>query len=149
MLVGVVCFGGTDGRIAKHLDGAPQFPTQIVQVRDVVIGVGNQDGHALLLAMLAGDAMEFEGTGEIIQADVTEGQVAEHGGQAFGVVMLEKFVVGALVELDCLGETILAVVDVADVDVETRQAALVALPLEDFAGSFTGGQSVVEAAQQQ
>ncbi len=138
-----------DRSLAQHLDGAPEFTAQKIQVRDVVVGIRDQDRHAFLLTVLASLAMEIESLGEIVQADAAEREVAERSGNALRVVMLDQFLVGTLVEFHCLGKAVLPVIDISDIDFQPRQPSDVALFLEDRSRTFARRECVVVAPQQE
>src|ERR1700691_3177548 len=116
----------------QHLDGASILASQKIEIRDVVIGIRDQNRHASLRALLAGNAVKFQSFRKVVQADIAKGKIAENRGQRLPIVMLQQFLVGTLVKCERLGEAIASVVDVAKVDFEPRQAERISLFLEDF-----------------
>src|ERR1700678_3072514 len=133
----------------QHLDCASILASQKIKIRDVVVGISNQNRHTSLRALLAGNAVKFQGFGKIVEADVAKRKIAENRGQRFSVVMLQQLLVRSLVKFQGLGEAIAPVVDVAKVYFEPRQAERISLLLEDFCRTPSFGQSLIVASEQQ
>src|SRR5262249_52172194 len=142
-LIGIVgglraLFGG-----AQHLDGPSVFSAQKVEIGNVVVGIGNQDRHALLFAVPTSLAVHLQRLRELVQVHVAEGKIAHDGRQSFGIVERNQLVVSALVTNQRVGEAVLAVIDVADVDIEAGEPQAVTLPGEELTRAISGAKRAI------
>ncbi len=136
LMVGVA--GGLAGapRRVELLDSDAVFAAEIMEVRDVVVGLRHQQRHAVLLAQLASLLVAIQRSGKIIQINQTHRQIAEDGGHCFAVFVGHQADVGALVVCDRFFEPVLAVIDVANVDFQPRQAPCIVEPRKDVPRAF-------------
>src|SRR5579859_4484307 len=105
-------------RLVIELDGPQVLAAEIVQVSDVVIGLCNQQRKPVLQAMLAGQTVGFFRAVEIVQAVIANGQVPEHGSDVQRLAILQELLIGGLIDLDSLLETVLAEINIGDVAVQ-------------------------------
>ena len=145
IVVGVAGFAG----VAQHVNGPAIFAAQIVEPGDVVVGLRDQHGHAMALAPFVGLLVARERAGKIVERDLAGGHVAQDSGDGFGVWLGKQLLIGTLIAGQGLSETILAMVDVADVDIQARQPPAVSAGLEDAPGFFSGGKGFIVLAEQQ
>ena len=133
---------GAASRI-ERLDCAAVFPAQVVQVGNVVVGLRDQQGHAVLFADRAGSPVGGECPGKVVQADEADGHVAENHSHGLVVLVRRKALIGPLVMREGFLESILAVIDVADVDFEPRQAEGLIEPGENIPRPVRGIEGAV------
>ena len=89
-----------------------------------------------MLALLAGDAVKLQGFRKVIQADVAKGEITQDSRQRLTVIMLQQFMIRALIDCERIGKSVLPVVNVTEVDFEACQASRISLPLEDCPGAL-------------
>ena len=89
-----------------------------------------------------------EGAREIVERDQANGYVVHGDGEALGIVERKQSLVGALVARQPFLEAILAMVNVANVDLNVGQALLIVQAREDFFGAFGGLEGFVVLAKQ-
>src|ERR1700746_3515917 len=99
--------------------------------------------------MPARGLVQFEGFGEIVETDVEKRQIAEDSRQTFGIIVGQHLLVSALVKCERLGEPILPVIDISNVDIQPSQPTSISLLLEDCARTVPGGECLIVPAQQQ
>src|SRR5258708_592671 len=116
--------GGFTGapRGVERLDGAAVLAAKVVEIGNVVIRLGHEKRHVVLLTEGAGPLIRGQGTRKIIQTDQADCHVAEDDGDSFGVFVRHQFGVSALIVRDRFFEPVLAVIDVPDVDFQAGQA---------------------------
>jgi len=105
----------------------------VVEVRDVVIGLGDQKRHVVRLAISLRFAIGLERVVELIQADRAHRQVDQRRAHVLRPADLHQLLVRARVERARFLEAILAEKNVADVAVEARETKRVAAPFENLA----------------
>ena len=135
--------GGTE-----HFDGPAVFATKVVEVGDVVVGLGDQQCHTLLHAHFTGALVGGEGARKIVQGDQTNRHVVERDREAFGIPQRDQGFIGALVTSEAFLKAVLAVVDVAEIDFDVREALAVAELRENLFGAFGGFKRLVVTPQQ-
>src|SRR5260370_7584029 len=108
-------FPGAPGGV-ECLDGAAVLAAKVVEIRNVVIRLGHEKRHVVLLAEGAGSLISGQGARKIIQTDQADSHVAEDNGDAFGVFVRHQFGVSALIVRDRFFEPVLPVLDVPDLD---------------------------------
>src|SRR5258707_4869951 len=115
--------GGLAGapRRIEHLDGLAIFAPEIVEVSDIVIGLRDQPWHAVLFAQLASLLITIQRPRKIVQIDQGHSEVAEAGGHAFPVLVGHQPNVGTLVMGERFLESVLTVMNVAQVYLQTGQ----------------------------
>src|SRR5882724_7099924 len=130
--------GGLAGapRRIEHLDGLAIFAPEIVEVSDIVIGLRDQQWHAVLLAQLASLLITIQRPRKIVQIDQAHRQVAEDGGHAFPVFVGHQPNVGTLVMGDRFLESVLTVIDVAYVYFQTGQTPGIIETRKDHPGTL-------------
>src|SRR6202795_2351263 len=133
-MIGVAGYFAGAARGKKHFDGAAVFASKIVQVGDVVIGLIAQQWHPEALARFASFLITCERPGKVIQADQAHRHVAEDDGYTFCVLIRQQTFISALVLRNSLLEAILAVKDVAKIDIETCETPRVVETGEDSSG---------------
>ena len=108
-----------------EFDRSGVLATQIVEVGDVVVRLGDQKVQPVLGAMLTGALVCCESFREFVQADVTDGQVVERHGDVAGFSQCLRLFEGALVERQGFLEPVLPEIKVRQVGVEPCQPHLV------------------------
>src|SRR5438552_17084113 len=86
--------------------------------------------------------------GKIVKGDLTGGDVVEDGGDGFRIGLGKQLLISALITGKRLGEAILAMVDIAEVDLQSGKAPEIATGLEDTPRFLGGGKSFVVLAKQ-
>src|SRR5277367_2932796 len=147
-MIGVVGYFAGATRSEEHFYRATVFAAEIVEIRDVVVGLIAKKGHVVANAEFTGSAIAIERLGKIVQADEAHGHVVEGDGGALPIFVMGERFVGTLVVEHGFFETVLAVEDVADVVVETGDAAGFADLREDFSRAFGRFESAVVFAEQ-
>jgi len=87
-----------------------------------------------------GFLVRFQGARKIIERDQASGHVAERCGGAFGIGARQKFLIGTLVACQGLGEAVLAVIDISDVQFKPRDAPAVIAAGKDVPRPVGGSQ---------
>ena len=146
-MVGVARGGAELASGLIEFDGSRVFPPQVVQVGDVIVRLGNQQRHAVLLAIGASFLIGLQGLSELIQADVAHRQVAQRDGDIFRLAPLAEFAVGALVGLERFREAILTVQDIADVQFQARQPHPISVLFKDLPRFLGVGEGLFIPAQ--
>src|SRR5260370_8590853 len=142
--------GGFTGapRGVERLDGAAVLAAKVVEIRNVVIRLGHEKRHVVLLAEGAGSLISGKGARKIIQTDQADSHVAEDNGDAFGVFVRHQFGVSALIVRDRFFEPVLAVIDVPDVDFQAGQAPWIVQTRKYLPGAISGLKRPVVLAQE-
>ncbi len=146
-MVFVIILAAGLARVAQHLDGAAVVAPQVIEPGDVIVGLRNQAGHAVLLAELAGLLVRGQSAGEFIERDLTGRDVAQYRSGGFGVGVQEKLFMGPLVACQGFCEAVLTMVDVADVDIEPGNTPAVSAGLENSPRFCGRGEGFVVLAQ--
>ncbi len=90
--------------------------------RDVVIRLRHQQRHGVFFADFARLLVILQRPREIIQANQTRRHITQHDSHTLGVLMrLKRAFIRFFVMCNCLDKAILAVKNVAEIDIETRQ----------------------------
>src|SRR3569833_3614157 len=137
-MVGIVVLAVGFANPAKEIEGLRELAAQIVQVGDVVVGLGGEQRHAVLLANGAQLPVSTEGARVVIESDLTDGDVVQCYTDCFGVTEGKQLIVSEGVGIESLAKLIAAVVDVRDVDVEAGQTEGFAEFGEEAAGALGG-----------
>src|SRR5260370_12988864 len=130
-------FPGAPGGV-ECLDGAAVLAAKVVEIGNVVIRLGHEKRHVVLLAEGAGSLISGQGARKIIKTDQADCHVAEDNGDAFGVFVRHQFGVSALVVCDRFFEPVLAVIDVPDVDFQASQAPWIVQTRKYLPGAISG-----------
>src|ERR1051326_7394370 len=73
-------------------------------------------------AVLARQTVRLFGAWKIVQADVTDGQVTQDGGNIQRFTAVKKFVIRAFIEVNGVLKPVLTVIDIGDIAVEPCQS---------------------------
>src|SRR5689334_6868924 len=82
-------------------------------------------------AMLARQTVGLFRAGKIIQADITDSQIAQHRGDIQRLAALQKFAVRPLIEVYCFLKAVLPVINIGDVAIEPGQTEAVFMEVKD------------------
>ena len=135
-------------RGAIELDGAGVLASQVIQIGDVVIGMGHQQRHVVALRVGPHFVIRLQRLVELVQADLAGGHVLQRDGHVLGLVAdAGKRRVGALVPFQGLFKAVLTVENVAHVGVQPRQPEVVAVFEKNVSGSLRAGERFVIPAQ--
>ena len=88
-----------------------------------------------------------QGPREIVHGDQAHGHVVERDGQFFRIAMREQVLIGALIMQQRFGETVLAMIDVANVVFQACQPACIAQLVECFLRALSESKRLVVTAQ--
>ncbi len=116
-----------------ELEGQRVLAPQVMQIGDVVVGLHDQAREPVRFAERSRFAMDGQGLGEVVQADVAHRHVTERDGHVVGRADFPQRGLCALVQREGLREPVAAIVEVRDVDVQTCEAEPVPQALEDGA----------------
>ena len=97
----------------------------------------------MLCAKGTSSLVSCQGARKVVQADQADRHVAEHDGNTFHIFVRNQALVGALVVSDGFLKPILAVVDIADIDFQSREAPLVIEAREYFSGTLSGPKRLI------
>src|SRR6266850_19709 len=128
-------FAGAPGGV-QRLDGAAVFSAQIVEIRDVVVRLRDEQRHIVLLAERTRSLIRRERTRKIVETDQADGHVAEEYSESLGVLVRHQTCIGALVVRDRFLEAVLTVIDIADIDFEPGQTPGIVQAFKYLAGAF-------------
>ena len=107
-----------------------------MQICNVVVGLGDQHPHVVPFTVRSGLDIDAERSGELIETDMTNSNVAESDGNVLGLTQALKLAIGAFVQLQRVLESVLTVVDVSQVQVEPCQTQAIAILLENLPSFF-------------
>ena len=133
---------------AQHFDRATVFAAEIVKVGDVVVALGHEQRHAVADAHLPSALVGGERAREIIQRNQADSHVVKRDGEAFGIAKRQQHLVGALVAGEALLETVLAVINVAEIDFDVGPTLVVAQVAKDFLGVLRCRESLIVFSEQ-
>src|SRR5947209_4597277 len=102
----------------------------------------------MALTPFAGLLIAGKRAGKIVKGDLTGGDVAEDGGDGFRIGLGKQLLISALIAGKRLGKAILAMVDIAEVDLQTGEAPKVSAGLKDTPRFLGGGKGFVVLAKQ-
>ena len=108
-------------RRAKHIDRPAVFAAQKIEIGDVVICLSNQEGHAMLFAILASVLVSFKRLLKFAKAYEADRQIAQYRSDAFSILVFGDALIGFAVAGQRICKPVLAVVHIADIDFEPRQ----------------------------
>src|SRR5207302_4956759 len=138
---------GPSSRV-EGFDRAAVFATQVIEVGDVVVSLGDKERHVVLLAKRAGPLVSGQSPWKIVQTNQANRHIAEDHGNSFHVLVRQQPLIGAFVVSDGFFKTILPVIDVADVDFQPRETPLVIDTSEYLSGAFRSLKRLIVFAKQ-
>ena len=147
LVIAVAQFFALFARSSIQLNRSRRFAAQVVEISNVVVSLKYEQRHALLLAVGPGFLIGFQCPRKIIQADVADGQIAECDGSILRFALGTEFVKGTLIEFECLFKAILAIKDIAQVAIETRQSQPVPVSFENLPSVRSAFEGFVILAQ--
>ena len=147
-VIGVVYLFCRQARGAQHFDGLAVLAALEMEISNVVVSLGNQQRHSVLCTKPAGLTVGIHRLREGMQADVAGGHVAEDGGDSFRIFLIQQPAISAFIAGLGIVESVLAVVDVADIDIQPGEPPGIAFGGEDLPRPFRRGGGPVVFAQQ-
>ena len=112
-------------------DGASIFAAEVVQIRYVVLDLGQKERRMLPCAKFPGFAVDLQGLGKLIETDVGDTEVAEDNRGIEDLSLFFEDGISALIKCDGFLKTVLTMTDISDIRIETGQAKPVAMFFED------------------
>src|ERR1700683_152279 len=139
-MVGIADLFGIDASRSKHFNRPAILAPLVMKVSNVVVRLSYQHGHVVLGTELAGLLVRIQSFGKFTQTDVASSHVAEDRGNPLGILLRRQSLIRTLIASQSLCKSVLPVVDVADVDLETRESPGVAFGSKDLTRAFPGGE---------
>src|SRR5436190_402419 len=119
-----------------------------MKISDVIVRLGYQQRHAVLLAEISRSLIRFQRALKIVQADKAYRHVVQSYADAFCVLEGQQLLIRAVIACQRFSQASSAMQDVGDVDLQTRQPQILTGPLENLSGSLCGRQRPLVLAQQ-
>ena len=96
-VIGIACLFAPLPCRFVHLNCDGVFAAEIMEIRNVVVGLGDEDAHIVALTMTSGLDIDVQRAGELIEADVANGNVPECDGDVLGLTQALKLPIRAIV----------------------------------------------------
>ncbi len=109
-------------RLLESPQGAGVLAAQVVEIGDVVLDLEGGDGEAVLAEVAARLIIGSGGSLEIVQILVADRQIAQRPADVARLAVELDLFVARLEMLERLGETVLACLDVAEIEVQPGEA---------------------------
>src|SRR5882724_10282187 len=148
MVVSVADLFRIEASSPHHRDRPAVLPAQVIQIRNVVVGLRYEQRHAVLFAKLARLLIRIERARKLIEADVACGHIAENRRNSLWILLRRQPLVRAFIARQCLSKPVLPEMDIAYVDLETGEPPGVALGGKNLARPVARRKSTAVFAHQ-
>src|SRR5258706_11443129 len=128
--------GATRGE--EHFNGAAVFAAEVIEIRNVVVGLVAKTRQVMTHAKVTGFLVALQRTREVVQVDQAHGHVVQRDSHVFPISKGGERFIGALVLSESLLKAILPMENVSDVVIQAGQAPLFSELREDLPRAFGG-----------
>src|ERR1700726_2991684 len=108
----------------KHFNGSAVFAAEIIEIRNVVVGLVAKARQVMTHAKITSFLVAVQRTREIVQVDQAHGHVVQRDSYVLPISEGRERFIGALILREGLLEAILPVEDVSDVVIQAGKAPI-------------------------